>query len=358
MIDFLRAALAGALAVAFCLGAAAAAEGPAAPVVGLLAGGAGSTDTRAAADIAAVVDGDPVRVMPLLRGGSAEALGDLLARPGVDLAILQADALAAARRDAAPDDLAGRLQYVAKLYNKELHVIARADIGRIEELAGKRVGFGPRGGGAAVTGAAVFDALNIDAERVWLDDEAGLERLRRGELAAILYVAGRPAPLLRGLGAEDRLHLLAVPLTAELLRRYAPARLTHGDYPPLLPPGEGIDTVAVGAVLAVPPPAPGSEREHRLGLFVEAFFDRFAALLEPPRHPKWREVNLAAELPGWARFAPAEEWLHRHQADERRRAFEAFLDEEARKSGGTAPAAPEREALFERFLRWQQARQR
>jgi hypothetical protein len=33
----------------------------------------------------------------------------------------------------------------------------------------------------------------------------------------------------------------------------------------------------------------------------------FGEFLDPPRHPKWQEVNLAAQLPGWTRFRPAQE---------------------------------------------------
>ena len=40
--------------------------------------------------------------------------------------------------------------------------------------------------------------------------------------------------------------------------------------------------------------------------FVEAFFDRFEAFQRPPRHPKWREVDLSLPnlSPGWSYYAP------------------------------------------------------
>ena len=59
---------------------------------------------------------------------------------------------------------------------------------------------------------------------------------------------------------------------------------------------------------------PKNERYKRVGAFVEAFFDNFSEFLKPPRHPKWQEVNLAAELPGWTRFQPAQDWLDRRPA--------------------------------------------
>ena len=39
------------------------------------------------------------------------------------------------------------------------------------------------------------------------------------------------------------------------------------------------------------------------------FFTRYKELKKSPRHPKWREMNIAAEVPGWKRFPPAKERL-------------------------------------------------
>ena len=38
---------------------------------------------------------------------------------------------------------------------------------------------------------------------------------------------------------------------------------------------------------------------------------RFEEFQRPPRHAKWREVNLAAQVPGWTRFGVAQEMLSR-----------------------------------------------
>jgi hypothetical protein len=72
--------------------------------------------------------------------------------------------------------------------------------------------------------------------------------------------------------------------------------------------------VAIGAVMAVYNWPRDTERYRKVAAFVDAFFDNFAAFLEPPRHPKWKEVNLAAQVPGWTRFAAADDWLKRRQA--------------------------------------------
>jgi uncharacterized protein len=54
---------------------------------------------------------------------------------------------------------------------------------------------------------------------------------------------------------------------------------------------------------------------ERVAHFVEVFFPRFAELQVPERHPKWREVNLAASLPGFSRTEAAAAWLNARTAE-------------------------------------------
>jgi uncharacterized protein len=49
--------------------------------------------------------------------------------------------------------------------------------------------------------------------------------------------------------------------------------------------------------------------------FTEALFTKWDKFMEPHRHPKWRDVNLAATVPGWTRWSVAEEMLSRMQTD-------------------------------------------
>ena len=66
---------------------------------------------------------------------------------------------------------------------------------------------------------------------------------------------------------------------------------------------------AVGTVLAAFNWPENSDRYKRIARFVEAFFSKFDDFLAPSRHPKWSEVNLAADVPGWKRFPAAQPWL-------------------------------------------------
>ncbi len=98
------------------------------------------------------------------------------------------------------------------------------------------------------------------------------------------------------------------------------------------------------------------DRYEKIEKFVEAFFPQLAKLQAPPHHAKWREVNLAATLPGWTRFAAARDWLaeHREPDTSARENFDQFMS--AR--GGPPASAAERERLFRDFVKWSEARAR
>jgi hypothetical protein len=94
--------------------------------------------------------------------------------------------------------------------------------------------------------------------------------------------------------------------------------------------------------------------------FVEGLFTKWDKFLEPPRHPKWRDVNLAATVPGWGRWSVADEMLKRVRPKDGTDAqvantdFSAFLKD---KSSAAANLTPEqRDALLREFLRWREKR--
>jgi hypothetical protein len=94
-----------------------------------------------------------------------------------------------------------------------------------------------------------------------------------------------------------------------LLDTYLPSELGHAQYPALIAEGQTVQTVAVGSVMAVYAWPRGSERYQKVARFVNALFAKFPQLQQPPHHPKWTEVNLAAQLPGWTRFRTAQDEL-------------------------------------------------
>jgi len=261
--------------------------------------------------------------------------------------------LAFMRRERSVASLDRSLQYIAKLYNEELHILGNAQASALADLAGKKVNFDVRGSGTSITASLLFDKLGIKVEPTYFDQALALEKLRGGEIAALAYVAGRPTRLFRDVRADEGLRFIPVPAVEALTDTYLPATLAASDYPGLIPNGESIETIAVGAVMAVYGWPQGSDRHARVSRFVEAFFSRFPEFLKAPRHAKWKEVNLAARVPGWQRFSTAEQWLlaaSTNNTRQQRQLFGQFLDQAA---PGATLSQQQRDALFSQFLDWQ-----
>jgi TRAP transporter TAXI family solute receptor len=327
--------------------------------VGIIAGGVDGTYIRIAADLAAVLDdGDRLRVLSVLGKGSLQNIADILNLRGIDIGIVQADVLAYATRKQAYPGIEQSIQYVTKLYDEEIHILAGPGIGSLQDLAGKTVNADVRGSGTAMTATVLFESLNIAVQLTNNGQADALDRLKRQEIAALVYVAGKPARLFSGIEGGTPLHFLPIPLTKELLETYLPTQLTHDDYPQLVPDETPVDTLAVGSVMATFAWKPGTERYKKVARFVDEFFDKFETFTRPPRHPKWREVNLAAQVPGWTRFPEAQAWLAR-QAVASAVQQQSFGDFLARTGGATADlTAAQKDALFREFLNWQSGRVR
>jgi uncharacterized protein len=328
--------------------------------IGIIAGGIDGTYLRVASDLGAVLDpGGQLRVLPIIGKGSVQNLYDLRYVHGIDIAIVQSDVLTYLRQDPKNADITDAVRYVTKLYNEEFHILGAKDVQSIQDLKGRRVNTDLAGSGTGMTAGIVFKALGIPIEESHLSQDDALAALAAGKLDAAIFVVGKPAKLFSAIPTDRGLHFIAVPQTPALLTTYLPAQIGHEDYPALIPDGTPVDTVAVGAVMAIENIAPGTERYRLATGFVDGFFGAFDKLLVPPRHPKWQEVNLAADLPGWQRFDPAADWLHQRSkaaADaDLRRAFDTYLDQQAKTTASAPPSPAEKTALFERFQQWQKA---
>ena len=77
---------------------------------------------------------------------------------------------------------------------------------------------------------------------------------------------------------------------------------------------------------------------------------------------KWREVNLAAQVPGWRRFDAAEEWLQSNRAQQQQAVgsqqdFDRFIA--GRPVASATPlTATDRARLFQELVQWNQAENR
>ncbi|MDB5641377.1 MAG: hypothetical protein JWN07_694 [Hyphomicrobiales bacterium] len=233
----------------------------------------------------------------------AISLAQLNEAEGGDLAILQSDAL----DDARNADGARKLTFIARLFNQEIHIVARQGVKSFADLDGRTIASSAPDTPEGRTASKLFERAKLRPRLLEMDPATALARLGRGEIDAAIFIGGKPVPALAGLPAG--LHLVSIPYKGALQDSYYPAQITKADYPDLVTDDKGVDTVAIGTVLVALDAKPNSPRSKKLTQFTQIFFERFGALREGAHHPKWREVNLAADVPGWRRFQPAQKWL-------------------------------------------------
>jgi len=334
-------------------------EQPNKNVIGLVSGSPNSDDTylQMACDLADVLnDGDNLRILPIVGIGGPRNIRDVRYVHGVDIGLTQTNILNNFRRsNERLGQFDDKIVYIAKLFNEEVHLVARPEITSIAQLKGLKVNLDVRGSGTSYTMRDLFNTLGIDVQEVSLTQVEAMEKVKSGEIAATVLIAGKPVRSMSKLGREDGLHFVPIPYSKELYEDYLPSTLTHDDYPDLIQAGRSVDTVAVGVVLiAYNWPKTNADRYQRVQRFVEAFFPKIAAFQKPPHHVKWRDVNLAVTLPGWKRFDAAQEWLDQHTSPSAAVAQVAA----SATSPAEPPLPPKDSALYQEFLRWRQARGR
>lgn len=268
--------------------------------VTVLGGSLSGTYSRLVSDMAGVFnDGYDFRIVPVIGQGSMKGVEDLLFLEGVDVALLQSDVLDFfATRNVYPD-LRESLRYITVLYNEEIHLVARKGIETVDDLAGRKVSFGPASSGTFLTSSVIFSRLGIDVQAVEYSNDEGLRRLKDGDIDAMVRVVGAPTSLLQGVTPADGLHILPLPVVEGA---YYSARLTHEQYPGLIPPGQSVPTAAVGALMATYNWPEGDPRRARIQGLVDRLTDNLAELRTASHHKKWRQVRLEKELPGWIRW--------------------------------------------------------
>jgi len=326
--------------------------------VSIVVSGLTCTCARFAEDIRNVVNDlrpDGLRVLPVLGVGGLQNLNDVLFLKNIDMGIVDEDNLALLKkRD--PQLYAGidqSIQYITRLYNSEFHVLARNEIKSFDDLRGKKVNFNLKDSQTEVSADIIFNMLGIQVQRSNYDNDEAISRVKKGDLAAHVILSGAPQAALVKLGKEDGVHFLPLDErslpgheVSPILGKYLPTELTHEQYPALIPQGTTIPTVGNRALLVTYGWQQGSARYNRVAKFVREFFSKIDEFHDGARHPKWSEVALTAEIPGWTRFKPAADWVAEHRVASVKPAFDRFI--ESRKELGDR----DREALFQDFQRY------
>ncbi len=323
--------------------------------VTLITGTIGGTYVQIGADLASVLDdGNKLRVLPIVGRGSVQSVADILFLQGVDIGIVRADTLDYLERKGFAKDIKRQFTYVTKLYNEEMQVIAPKAVQSLKDLEGKTVSVDLPNGGTFVTALTVAERIGMKANFVYIEQRIAMEKLKAGEVDAVIVVGGKPYKSVSTFVNDGRFHLVRVDYDRPLQTDYLPATLTSKDYPNLIAEGEKVDTIAVPAVLAAYNWPANSDRYRKLSQFVDAFFNKFPTLQKPPFHPKWRETSLSAPLAGWNRLPYAQQWLDRNNVQPVARGkFDDFMKQNPVAAAKGAQSEADRDALFKQFQAWQ-----
>lgn len=345
--------------------------------VTIVVSGLTCTCARFAEDIRNVVNDlrpDGVRVLPVLGVGGLQNLQDVLFLKNIDMGVVDEDNLRLLKKrdPSLYANLEQRVQYITKLYNSEFQVIARNDIRSYEDLRGKKVNFNLKDSQTEVTADIFFNTLKIDTMRSYYDNDAAIKKVIDGDLSAMIILTGAPQAALAKLRKEDGVHFLPFdertvpgPVAKQILADYIPAELTHEQYPALIAEGTRVPTFANRALLVAYSWPENTVRYNKLAKFVREFFGKIDQFHDGARHPKWNEINIAADMPGWTRFKPATEWLAEQRVaaarshgplaagggSELKLAFDQFVDQYAASRG---LSTSDQEMLFAKFRQYLQ----
>ncbi|MFV0296515.1 MAG: TAXI family TRAP transporter solute-binding subunit [Hyphomicrobiaceae bacterium] len=327
--------------------------------VGLAAGRIEGAPLRFAAELArAMDDGNEMRVLPIVTRGIFDNIFDLLYLRGVDAAIVYGDVLEYFKKNPEISSISKRINYLTSLFPAELHIMVRPEIKSLADLAGKAVNFNTEGTAAAYSGPIIFERLGIKVDAKFIPHSVAIGEMKKSDkFAAVVFISSKPiAPFIKG-NWPPGFHFLPVQYT-DALDYYMPAYLEHSDYPGLIPEGQRITTIAVPVVLAVYDWPTDTERFRRMKKFVKYLHERLPILqTKPGYHPAWKNVNLAARVPGWDRFGPLQEFLDKVASERPKPAARASaaVRQEVQQA---APNDPEKQKqLFEEFLQWKRRQQ-
>jgi hypothetical protein len=138
-----------------------------------------------------------------------------------------------------------------------------------------------------------------------------MEQMKRGEIAAVVFVTSKPVDTFLKGHWEAGYKFLPVEYSSRFDDYYLPSYLTPEEYPNLIAKDTRIATISVPTILASFNWRPGTPRYGRVARFVDELFSQIDKLRSPGFDAKWKDINLNAAVPGLERFQAAQEWLDR-----------------------------------------------
>src|SRR5215469_14371154 len=149
-----------------------------------------SEGTDETVDMALVLTGqtehDRLRLLPIAGAGASQNAEDVILTRGIDFGIVQTDVLDQIKRNPPFPGVEKYLQYITKLYDRQVQILAGPDIQSIGDLTGKKVNFGLPESGTHTTATNIFKACGVEPHVTNFPHPLALDRLRRGEIAALV----------------------------------------------------------------------------------------------------------------------------------------------------------------------------
>lgn len=271
----------------------------------IMTGGPQGTYIQIGRDIAGLGRACGLGLNVVESAGSLENFIGVRNRRNTQFGIVQSDVLEYLKTfeagDAEVQQAVRGVRIMFPLYDEEIHVLARRDIATMKDLAGRKVAVGKADSGTFLTASLILDILQVSAgERVPDNPDEALPKLIAGEIDALFYVAGAPAPLFAD-DTIDREKFHLVPITeAPLLATYIPSRIEAGTY---AFQNEPVDVIAVKAVMMTYDYDVRRNAYHRESCKAVSDFSSLIVnnlgRLQENGHPKWKSVDLTALPPGW-----------------------------------------------------------
>ena len=129
---------------------------------------------------------------------------------------MRADTLDYLEKRGFANNIKKRFTYVTKLYNEEMQVIAPKAIENLNDLEGKTVSVDLPNGGTFVTALTVFRAARDKAKVVDIEQRIATEKLKNGDIDAVIVVGGKPYLSVTNFNNDGRFHLATVDYSKSL----------------------------------------------------------------------------------------------------------------------------------------------
>ncbi len=165
-------------------------------------GPTGGTYARIGEDIKGLMEKEGMGIRLVTSNGSFENI-ELLAKGEAELAMVQLDALRYFVDVAKAEGGANvfeRLKVILNLYPEEIHVLTnKPEITSFYHLEGRKISVGPPKSGTALTGEVLLKLYDVKAEKSSDTPEEAANKLRSGQIDAMIFVGGAPVPFIEGM---------------------------------------------------------------------------------------------------------------------------------------------------------------